>query len=201
MQTKTKILLGIPTNRLIQPQTVQSLLEMVKESEDEIVVKLATQGYTIAENRNYLATQALKEKCTHLMMIDDDMIFPSNTLNRLLDHDVDFVGVVAHSRCLPPLPVVTTFDQEEMSVADRLLGKYSFPDVPFKVKGIGGGVVLIKTDLFNKIERPWFANENYDTGMTKVGEDYYFCNKVLNAGFDIWCDPTLKINHIGNYLY
>lgn len=198
---KIKILLGIPTNRLVQPQTVLSLLNMVKESPNEIIVKMATQGYTIAENRNYLATQAIKENCSHLMMIDDDMIFPSNTLDKLLSNDVDFVGVIAHSRCIPPLPVVTTFEQEEMSVADRLLGNYNFPSVPFKVKGIGGGIVLIKTSLFNKVERPWFANDNYDTGMTKVGEDYYFCNKVLKAGVDIWCDPTLEIKHIGNYLY
>lgn len=196
-----KILLGIPTNRLIQPQTVLSLLDMVKNSKHEIIVKMATQGYTIAENRNYLATQAIKEKCSHLMMIDDDMIFPSNTLDTLLLNDKDFVGVLAHSRCLPPLPVVTTFDQDEISTADRLLGKYNFPETLFKVKGIGGGVVLIKTDVFNKVSRPWFANENYDTGMTKVGEDYYFCNKVLDAGIDIWCDPTLKIGHIGNYIY
>lgn len=162
---------------------------------------MATQGYTIAENRNYLATQAIKEKCSHLMMIDDDMIFPSDTLNTLLSHDKDFVGVLAHSRCLPPLPVVTTFDQDEISTTDRLLGKYNFPDTLFKVKGIGGGIVLIKTEVFENISRPWFANENYDTGMTKVGEDYYFCNKVLEIGKEIWCDPTLKIGHIGNYIY
>ncbi len=196
-----KILLGIPTNRLIQPQTVLSLLDMVKNSQCEIIIKMATQGYTIAENRNYLATQAIKEKCSHLMMIDDDMIFPSDTLNTLLSHDKDFVGVLAHSRCLPPLPVVTTFDQDEISTTDRLLGKYNFPDTLFKVKGIGGGIVLIKTEVFENISRPWFANENYDTGMTKVGEDYYFCNKVLEIGKEIWCDPTLKIGHIGNYIY
>lgn len=197
----TKILLGIPTNRLLQPQTVFSLLNLVKNSKHEIVVNIATQGYTISENRNYLVAQAIKLKCTHLFMVDDDMIFPENTLDQLLSHDKDIVGVVAHSRALPLMPVVEFFGDEELSTADRLLGRREIPEQLFSCKAVGGGVILIKTDVFNKVPRPWFGMEIFDTGMTKTGEDSFFCYAAKKAGYDIYCDPTLKIGHIGNYIY
>jgi len=201
MNTKNKILLGIPTNRMIQPQTMLSLLKLVQNTKQELVIVLATNGYTIAENRNFLVVQAQKEGCSHLLMIDDDMLFPQTMLDDLLKHNKDFVGVCAHSRTLPPMSMVTLFDQEEIPVADRLLGRQKLPTELFTAKAVGGAVLLLKTSLFDKVSRPWFANENYDTGMTRVGEDYYFCNKVVDAGIDIWIDPQIPIGHIGNYVY
>src|SRR3990167_763046 len=98
---ETKILVGIPTNRNLQPQMVTSLVSLIQNTKHTIEVIIATQGYTISENRNYLAAQAIKGNYTHLLMIDDDMIFPHNTLDQLLDDKKDIVGVVAHSRTLP----------------------------------------------------------------------------------------------------
>jgi len=201
MNTKYKILLGIPTNRLLQPQTVQSLLNLVKDSKHEIIVNIATQGYTISENRNYLVAQAIKLKCTHLFMVDDDMIIPENTLNQLLSNDKDIVGVVAHSRALPLMPVVEFFDDEKLSTRDRLLGDRKIPDKLFSCKAVGGGVILIKTKVFDNIPRPWFGMVVHESGMTKTGEDSYFCYAAREAGYEIYCDPTLKIGHIGNYIY
>jgi hypothetical protein len=198
---KNKTLLGIPTNRMVQPQTVLSLMKMVQHTKEDLVIVMAVNGYTVAENRNYIVTQAIKEKCSHVLMIDDDMTFPEDTLDRLMSHDKDFVGVVAHSRTLPALPVVTLFNQDELSTADRLLGRQELPKELFKAKGVGGSVLLLKTSIFNKIRRPWFANETYETGMTKTGEDYYFVMKCIEANIDIWVDPTLSIGHIGNYIF
>lgn len=198
---KNKILLGIPTNRQIQPLTVLSLLKMIQNTREEVIPILATQGYTISENRNYLVAQALKNNCTHLMMIDDDMVFPENTLTQLLFDNKDIVGVVANSRALPLMPVVEFFDDEELSVADKLLGKRNIPEQLFTCKAVGGGVLIINTKVFEKMSRPYFGMEIMDTGMTKTGEDSYFCYNASKVGFEIWCDPTLKINHIGNYLY
>lgn len=32
-------------------------------------------------------------------------------------------------------------------------------------------------------------------------EDYAFCRKARAAGFDIWCDPSFLVSHVGDYEY
>jgi hypothetical protein len=195
----TKICIAIPTNRGIKPQTLKSLLELDCPYEKHIVV--ATQGYTIAENRTYIATQALKNKCTHILSVDDDMTFPAWTLTDLLKHGKEMVGVVAHSRALPLMPVVEFFDDDQVDTADKLLGRREIPTELFKCKMVGGGVFLVETGVFNRIERPWYSTETHEFGMTKVGEDAWFCGQLRKAGIDIWCDPSLTIGHIGDYIF
>lgn len=194
-----KIAIAVPTNRGIKAKTLKSLMELDCPHEKHIIV--AMEGYTTAENRIYTAIQSLKNGCTHLFTVDDDMIFPPETLTKMLSHNKDIVGVVAHSRALPPLPVVEFLDDSELSTADKLLGRREIPTELFEAKAVGGGVLLIKTDVFNKIEKPWFGYETYDFGMTKMGEDSWFCNQASKAGFKIYVDPTITIGHIGDYIY
>lgn len=201
MNIKKKICIGVPTNRGVKSQTVLSLLNIVNTEKYDYHFVVASQGYTIAENRIYIVTQAIKNGCTHILFVDDDMTFPQHTLDQLLSHEKEVVGVVAYSRALPLMPVVEFFDQEQMSTTDRLLGNYNLPSELFKVKMVGGGVVLIDLTVFDKIEKPWFNMTQHEFGMTKMGEDAWFCQQVRNAGIDIWCDPTLSIGHIGDYVY
>lgn len=189
----------MPTNRGIKPQTVQSLMELDCKHEKHIII--ATQGYTISENRTYIATQAMKNGCTHIFSTDDDMIFPVSTLNQLLAHGKEIVGVVANSRALPLMPVVEFFEEEKVSIADKLMGRRDIPKELFECKMVGGGVTLVETSLYAKIERPWYDMETYEFGMTKVGEDAWFCRQIRKAGIKVWCDPQIKILHIGDYLY
>ena len=191
----------MPTNRGIKPKTVLSLLRIIDTTKYDFHFIVASEGYTIAENRIYIATQALKAKCDYLLFIDDDMVFPENTLTQLLSHKKDVVGVVAHSRALPLMPVVEFFDEQEVSLTDRLMGNWNIPKVLFKVKMVGGGVVLIDLKVFEKIEKPWFFMTQHEFGMTKMGEDAWFCKQVREKDMEIWCDPTLSIGHIGDYVF
>lgn len=196
-----KLLIGIPTNRMLQPQMVLSLVNAVKSTSHDVDVVMATQGYTIAENRNYLVANTIKGKYDYLLMIDDDMIFPENTIDKLISNGKDICGVVANSRAIPPMPVVEFFNDEELSEADRLLGRRDIPTDLFECKAVGGGVVMVDAKIFTDWQSPWFDTEVHPTGMTKTGEDSWFCYKAREKGFTIWCDPTLKIGHIGNYIY
>src|SRR3990167_7699081 len=99
-----KIALGLPTNRGFKPKTVLSLLNIEKVG--ELYPIIATEGYTISENRNYIVAQAIKAKCDYLLFVDDDMIFPPDTLKRLLAHGKDIIGVLSNSRKLQLQPTV-----------------------------------------------------------------------------------------------
>lgn len=166
-------------------------------------ILVATRGFTIAENRNYCVVQAQKNGSDYLLFIDDDMIFPEDTLETLLTHQKDVIGVNSYSRCLPPSSTVGLMDKE---------GKYMHPDkhtayemiVPkhlFKAYFVGAGVMLIDMKVFNKIEAPYFEFIYDDKGMVLHGEDGTFCEKVKKAGMDIWCDGSIEIGHLGEYEY
>lgn len=184
-----KITIGIPCNRQIKSKTVLSLMELVAFSEYDFHFVIATEGYTISENRNYIVAQALKNGSSHLLFIDDDMVFPKDTLNRLLEHNKEIVGINAHSRCLPLIDTVEPLEGQEI------------PKQFAKVKAVGGGILLINLSIFDKINRPWFSTIVHPFGWTEMGEDSWFCREAEKSGYDIWCDPTIEIGHIGDFIY
>ena len=190
----TKIAIGIPCNRVIKPKTMQSLLELVHYSSDiELFPIIATEGYTIAENRSYILAQAVKNGCDYLFFIDDDMVFPPNTLEQLLSHKKEVIGVPYYSRKLPRESVVVYEDGTEV--------KGELPDDLFKCQHVGTGIMLIDLSIIKDLERPYFFMQTHEVGFTIMGEDAWFCQQVRKAGHKIWCDPNLEIKHIGDYVY
>jgi choline kinase len=157
---------------------------------DESVFCIATQGYTISENRNYLVYQALKNECTHLLFIDDDMVFPKDTLLRLLWQKKPIIGVVAPQKSFVNETTVVLED-------GTVLTKENIPKTLFKCQHVGTGIELIDVEVFKKLKQPWFDTITHPTGMTKVGEDAYFSQKACEAGYEIWCDPGIRIGHLG----
>lgn len=205
-----KITLAIPTNRGVQPKTFQCLLELVAYSEEiggyDFHILVAEEGYTIAENRNYIAVQALNNKSDYLLMVDDDMVFPKNTLDELIANDKDICGVAYHSRGSNDKVKLVP---DIMAIAEVDKGKYinletetdpKYKDV-FECYATGTGIILIKCPILYKIPRPWFEFTYFDNGKCKDGEDWNFCFKAKDAGFKIWTDPTIKIGHLGEIIY
>ena len=199
-----KITLAVCTNREIKAKTLASLLNMVAYTKDvDFHILVASRGFTIAENRNYCVIQAQRNKSDYLLFVDDDMVFPKYTLEKLLAHKVGVVGVNSYSRCLPPSSTVGLMDTE---------GKYMHPDkhpafamqipkTPFTCYFVGAGVMLIDMKVFDKIRAPYFAFTTDKNGQVVNGEDGTFCDKAKKVGFDIWCDPTIEIGHLGEYEY
>lgn len=201
-----KVTLAVCTNRGIRPKTAQCLMELVNKSRDFHIV-VAERGYTIAENRNYCVVQAQKNSSDYLFFVDDDMVFPSDTLDRLLSHKVGVVGVNSMSRCLPLSSTVGLMDEN---------GKYKHPDkypsfqmkIPenlFRAYFVGCGICLIDMKVFEQIEKPYFEFTTYKEGdfkgMVENGEDGTFCDKVRKSGVDVWCDGSVKVGHLGEYEY
>lgn len=127
---------------------------------------------------------------THILFLDSDILPRKNTLERLLEHDKDIISGV--------YPMVTkngmswSISREEPFKAVDI---QELPKNPFKIKHCGFGIVLVKYDVFEKLNWPYWKNVFRPGGIEK-GEDIYFCEKAREAGFDIWCDPKVKCNHI-----
>lgn len=192
-----KITIGLPTNRGIKPKTVQCLLDLVAQSKHELHIVIAEEGYNVAENRNYITVKALNNGSDYLFMVDDDMTFETDILDKMLAHQKEIIGVAYHPRCETP----KNGSMDEVHIVTLKNSTEEKYKTIFPCKAVGTGIILIKTDVFNKISRPWFAYEHYDTGMVKVGEDWWFCLEAGKVGIDIWCDPNLEVGHIGEKIY
>ena len=72
---------------------------------------------------------------------------------------------------------------------------------PFTVDYTGFGWVLIKKGVFEdeKMSYPWFAPKMqvFESGAVQdmCGEDVSFCLDAMDAGFEIWCDPRIRVGH------
>ena len=68
------------------------------------------------------------------------------------------------------------------------------PDNLFKATKIGFGCVLVKMEVFDKMEWPYWKFE-YQKGDVIYGEDIYFGYKAIKTGYDLWIDPKVKCEH------
>src|SRR3990167_2597666 len=178
-----KVGICLPTNRGLKPKCLHSLLEMVAYRRYDYRIFISTEGFTTAENRTWLAAQAVKADCTHIFWVDDDMIYEKDTLEKLLSHYKDIVGA-AYANRRGDGDVIEYFDEKpEGSIV--------------KVKSLGGGCVLTKTDVFKKVPQPWFWYKIHPTGAISMSHDWYFCEKAREMGFDVWCDTSFRPKHIG----
>ena len=72
---------------------------------------------------------------------------------------------------------------------------------PFTVDYSGFGWLLIKNGVFEHegMPYPWFAPKMqvFESGEVQdmCGEDVSFCLDAKEAGFEIWCDPRIRVGH------
>ena len=182
----SKVCIGIPLTDSVKVETLRSIVANLQNGEKRDFITQSSCNVIL--NRNKLAERAIERGATHLFFVDSDMDFPAHTINQLLFHNKPVVGVWSHLRKVPP------------TVAVKMFESGAKPDSVFECKAVGTGLMLIDLDVFKKIEKPWFQFE-YDGIELKKGEDVYFCDKVREAGFSVWCDPQLDIGHIGSYRY
>jgi hypothetical protein len=123
--------------------------------------------------------------CTHMLFIDDDIIVPPNGLMRLLGHDVPIVGGLYFARTPPHLPVCYrhVVDNHWVPITEFCAGLQ-------ECDALGAGFMLIKREVFEKMERPWFDFSD------RMGEDMWFCEQAKRLGYTILVDADVKCKHL-----
>jgi hypothetical protein len=146
---------------------------------------------SIADARNSLVEQAQQDGCRYLLMLDTDQVYPTDTLPKLLSHNVDICGVRVHRRWMPFDPI---FLRGELggykSVPDEEM--YSGKLIP--VDATGTGCLLFNMEVFDKLQHPWFKFGIFND--KPVGEDIYFCTQARKSGVDIWIDTSIEVGHL-----
>ena len=147
--------------------------------------------------RNKLAQMAMDNGCTHVLYLDDDMVYDDqNLFIKLLQHDKDIVGVRAYTRKPPHYPCV--FYKTEAGFYQEM----DFDSCGLReVDGLGVAALLVNLEVFRKMPEPWFEFHQVKVlgrGQDRFGEDLYFCDKAKQLGFKVWCDTDIETAHVGD---
>ena len=149
----------------------------------------------VASKKQYIAEYAVDLGAEWVLFLDDDVIFPPNTLIQLLHRNKDIVGGVYWSKSEPPRPLMFRGHMKG-TFCDWHVGDF------IQVDAMGMGLTLIKTKVFKAMPKPWFSldytyqepgnKETRDFGTT---EDLYFYKKAKDYGFEVWCDTSIQAYH------
>ena len=159
--------------------------------ETEVAV-IQNRGTIIPQQRAALVYAAQAFGATHLLWIDSDMRFPKDTLGRLLAHDQAIVAANYPTRRPPILPTAEHTDHGYLFTPDDAEGLSS-------VTHCGLGFMLVDMSVYGVIREPWF-HLGYNRAVHEyAGEDFYFCKRAREEGYDILIDQDLsrQVRHAG----
>ena len=151
-------------------------------------------GTLIVNQRDQLAEMALEASSTHILWLDSDMMFPPDTLQRLLAHDQPIVAGNYVTRQYPHKTVAyrELHDWRSYVINDGSRDLIS-------VAAVGMGCMLVKTDVIRQMQLPRFKTTWIPETLDHMGEDFYFCCEAKKLGHDILIDDVLSrdLQHLG----
>lgn len=134
--------------------------------------------------------------CDVVFWIDSDVSWEVEDFQKLLESELEVVsGMMPVSRDgRVGATRIVDGDFTVMSWTD-----FMFDEDPVEVDGVSLGFVAMKSEVFEKVSRPWFKIRSgkvsgFD-GEVNVGEDYSFCMNMADAGVKIFVDPKVRVGH------
>lgn len=168
---------------------------------------IVMQNVEVGEARNAIVEHALNIKARYLWFIDDDVIVPPYAGQRL-GYALDTRGPELYPEAKVAVVGGIYMSKEELStpVVYKRNGRGATWDWKvggiFDVESIGTGCMMIDTNVFSHLEKPYFKtvegyvqNEDGTVGVQKMTDDIYFCQKVKAAGFNILAHGGVLCGH------
>lgn len=161
------------------------------------------QGALIATLRNKLINNDTSKKIhqsyfdfDYCLFIDSDISFEYSDVYKLIQEDKQIISGIYQT-------------QKDVSKAEcglfhpgkpgKVLNRYDYnlSTGTMKVDFCGAGFMLVKKEVFQKMEYPWFRHFICKDGdrQIEIGEDYGFCVGAKKAGFKIWAHFGVKVGH------
>lgn len=177
---------------LFKPAQLMRLQELGVDK----IYDVFNRNFPIDKNRNEICKAALDMNCEYLLFLDADMTFPKDLVVKLVEADKDIVSGIYFKKKAPYPAVPSNFrDDDSLGQALKPIEKYEKGLV--KADVVGGGCLLIRRNVLEAMEHPWFEYEiDQRTNERAVTEDIGFCRKAKKCGFDIWVDTRLVCGHI-----
>lgn len=141
--------------------------------------------------RNEIITTFLETDYEFLFMIDSDQTAVANILDlSLLDKDV--IGALCY---MNKDDVITPSLMRRVAEGYTLISdKIPLGNV-VEVDATGTGCIMIHRRVLEAVPPPWFEYEFTDEGLLAKGDDFIFCDKVKEYGFNIYVHTGVLSPH------
>lgn len=198
------ILVGIPTRNpksdsgRMTPDFVWCLLQLQRPTNYSINFECAwDENASAAQNRQAITDRAIMSGSKYLILIDDDMTFPYNTLERFID-DLE---------TLPDAAVVTgLIGKKRVDGAPEIFktwdgGRYWDwkEKTTEQIWACGAACMAINLEYVRQMKKPYWIDEavHYNGVYSNFSEDLNFCRKIQEetAG-KVYLDTNIICGHI-----
>jgi hypothetical protein len=167
--------------------------------------QIGTNESLVTRARNEMTAAFLSSKYSHMFWIDADILFDPKDVADIWNLEADIgVGVYAMKK------------QDKQWFAawkdGQLVKDLDQFKEPIEVDYAGTGFMLIKREVIEALAK---TSESYEGPICRVpalymtpihadgfeSEDYHFCRRAREAGFKVMMDPSVRLGHIGQYVY
>jgi len=225
------LMIGTPMfGGMCNSEYAQSIMELRESMQkyDHVVTSVFLGNESLIQRaRNTISWHFLNSDASHLLFVDADQKFRASDVAKMIKADKDIIAA--------PVPMKgINWDKVRMGAClnhpdlSKLTGIFNFnkldnidmvdPLEPFEVKHIGTGMMLIKREVFSKLQQhvDYYVNAGntipknekvYNFFEAKVvthellSEDYHFCHLYRKTGGSVWAAPWCEIGHFGSYLF
>lgn len=211
-----KVFIALPIYGGVDCQFFASCMSLKLEAEmnHNISVKLRMGDSAVGRARNGLTREFLESDCDDLLFIDSDLVFSMEQINRILSHSEDVVGgCYCKKQEGSPQLVCNTMPGVLSPREDGLMN----------VRYVGTGFMKVSRRAF-ELQIQHFGNEmryglDHDKGVTEydfwhmgayefpdksrryLSEDWWFCQKWMDIGGQVWMDMNVLLAHSGSAVY
>ena len=163
----------------------------------------------VSRARNLLAQDLLESKCDYLMFIDSDINFEPEDVFRLMAWGTDpkkgIVAAVPRTRSETKNYIATLDHDENNQLSMNKMGLV-------RAKRVATAFMLVRREVFEQMSEAHPEWSYYDTRSDRmltamfdflvteegyIGEDFLFCDRARELGFEVWVDPTITLGHMG----
>jgi len=196
-----RLLLGLPSAGSMTAPFLESIAKMNLPATCSHFDRFVVTGNFIPAQRELIFEEALAKQFDVLAMIDDDIVFPPNALELLIqalddDPKTALAGALYYSRDgLRPM-AVDRWNGEDTTTA--LVPAFDDTTAGI-VDGVGFGCVAIRLSALAQLERPFLSAhiviQRTQRLVRITDEDYLFCERLRRAGWNIRLHGGVRCRH------
>jgi len=152
-------------------------------------------GMPFDHARNTGCLKTLELGFDYCFFLDDDIIPPSDTIVRLMNHNLPIVSGMYYRRSSPICPVM----MRNVPGGKQWISEFKTPDL-MEVDYVGAGCLLIHSSVLKAVPQPWFdwRCDRYDLPeLERMSEDFAFCENAKKHGFKTFVDTSIQCKHAG----
>jgi len=198
----TVILTPTRGGRSLCPRFVSAIAGLMRPMNQQVFGPVFLSGMEVGHAFNsgieMIMNNPNLSKFKYILTVEDDNIPPPDGLLKLYESigDFDAVGGLYWTKGEGGQPMIYGApNQSPMNFIPQQVVDNSVQ----QCNGLGMGFTLFKTDVFRKLEKPWFeTKQSWDpnSGVKCYTQDLWAFERMAKAGMRVACDTRVKVGHL-----